>query len=152
MISVANGQAGQAARLRGSSTNSVPVYHAALRPALEADDGVADGPIETLPSPRGADLIFEALPMARGSLEAALDRFVHQLDELDAGLLDARGPAPIVVFSLSLAAAAASAEMARRYVRRKSNLKRGILAVDPSGRQLTLGFPELPGSWSERRA
>ena len=56
-----------------------------------------------------------------------------------------------MVFSLSLLSAAASAELARRYLRRRTSLKRGILAVDSSGRQLTLGFPELPGSWSERR-
>lgn len=103
-------------------------------------------------TPHGADLIVEMLPIARGSLEEALDQFVRQLDHLDAGLLEATGPAPIVVFSLTLLSTAASAEMARRYVRRKTSLKRGILAVDSSGRPLTLGFPELPGSWSERRA
>ncbi len=152
MIGVANSQSGRASRPRGPSTNPVPVDHAALRPTLGPDDRASDGPRESLPLPQGADLIVEGLPMGRDSLEAALDRFVRQLDELDAGLLDVRGPAPIVIFSLSLLSAAASAEMARRYVRRKTSLKRGMLAVDPAGRQLTLGFPELPGSWSERRA
>jgi hypothetical protein len=131
--------------------NPLPVYYSALRPASDSTQAASDGPLEPFPSPHGADLIVEALPMVRDSLEVALDQFVRRLDHLDAGLLDAQGPAPIVVFTLSLLSTAASAELARRYIRRKTSLKRGILTVDPSGRQLTLGFPELPGSWSERR-
>ncbi len=102
--------------------------------------------------PRGADLVAEALPFARESLENALEDFVTQLGAIDLGLLDSQGPAPIVLFSVAVLTSAASAELARRYVQRRSALNRGVLAIDPSGRQHTLGFPELPGSWSERRA
>jgi hypothetical protein len=152
MIGLGNGQLGRDSRLRGPSRNPNLVAYAALSPALDSDARAPDGPIESIPLPHGADLIVEGLPMVRESLDVALDQFVRQLDELDAALLDVRGPAPIIGFALSLLAAAASAEVARRYLRRKTSLKRGILAIDPSGRQVTLGFPELPGSWSERRA
>jgi hypothetical protein len=152
LTGLANARAGRVSGPRGHSSSPVPIDHAALRPASDFEVPDADRPVESVPSPLGADLIVEGLPMARESLEAALSQFVRQLDDLDAALLDVRGPGPIVAFSLSLLSAAASAEMARRYVRRKSSAKRGVLAVDPSGRQLTLGFPELPRSWSERRA
>ena len=151
MIGPANGPSGQPSRLPGRDTNRMSVYHMAVRSSSESADPAVDGPIGAIPSPQGADLIVEALPIAGRTLETALDEFVRQLDHLDAGLLVSRGPAPIVVFSLSLLSAAASAELARRYLRRRTSLKRGILAVDSSGRELTLGFPELPGSWSERR-
>lgn len=119
--------------------------------ATGADGGIADGLDSELPEPSGADLIAEALPFARESLEDALEDFVHQLGAVDLGLARARGPAPIVLFSIGVLSSAASAELFRRYMRRRGGFNRGVLAVDPSGRQHTLGFPELPGSWSARR-
>ncbi len=151
LIGAGDAQSGR--DIRPSAHRAIPsvVYRAAHRPISDSANGTSEGPREPIPSPLGADLIVEALPMVRESLETALDQFVRQLDHLDVSLLNTPAPTPIVVFCLTLLSTAASAEMARRYVRRKTSLKRGILAVDPSGRQLTLGFPELPGSWSERR-
>jgi hypothetical protein len=99
----------------------------------------------------GADLIAEALPFARESLEDALEDFVSQLGGVDLGLFEVHGPAPIVMFAAGLLTSAVSAELVRRHLQRMGAQNRRILAVDPSGRQHTLGFPELPGSWSERR-
>ena len=111
------------------TANPSAVNHTALRPASDSDNDAYDGPMELIPSLQGADLIFEAMPIARESLEEALDQFVRQLDHLDAGLLEASGPAPIVVFSRRRA-------HARRHrprwpgdtSSRKNSLNRGILA------------------------
>ncbi len=103
------------------------------------------------PSPRGADLIAEALPFAGDSLERSLDEFVRQLKTVDVAALVTDGPAPLVVASLAVASAAASAVVVREIVRRRSAHGRGFRMVDPQGRELALSFPELPRSWSEKR-
>jgi hypothetical protein len=124
-------------------------HHWSLRPApvavVPATEGREEGD-----APRGADLIAEALPFDRASLEAALDQFVHQLDELDLRRLAARGPAPLVVFVLTALSSAASMEIARRFWRRRLLVAKGIGVGHPVVREIPLGFPELPGSWSER--
>ncbi len=152
MVAIRSGDAGRSIRLSGSPSNTTVYYHSS-RDGVESADGYpSGGSIESIAEPRGADLIAKAIPFARESLEQALEQFVDQLDDLDLGLLGTRGPAPIVMFSVAAITTAASAELARRYVQRKNTLGRAILAVETSGRQLTLGFPELPGSWSERRS
>ena len=140
------------ARPSGLSSNTSVGFHWGVSPTRSANIQAFDEPNPEVPAPRGADLIAEALPFARESLEVALEDFVNQLAEMDLGLLNSQGPAPIVVFSVAVLTSAASAELARRYVQRRNAMNRGIVAIDASGRQHTLGFPELPGSWSERRA
>ena len=143
---------GQIPRLSGLSSNASGRFHRWMLSTKDANDRVAFELNQEGPAPRGAELIAEALPFARESLEDALAGFVNQLGAMDLGLVDARGPAPIVLFSIAVLTSAVSAEVARRYVQRRNAMNRGIVAIDTSGRQHTLGFPELPGSWSERRA
>ena len=131
------------------NTAAPTTRHWSLRPATAAEVPAAEGGEDRL-SPRGADLIAEALPFDRASLEAALDQFVRQLDELDIRRLTARGPAPIAVFVLTALGSAASMEFARRFWRRRLLIAKGIPVGDPVVREIPLGFPELPGSWSER--
>jgi hypothetical protein len=151
-ISVGSIELGRIPRLSGLSSNASGRFHGWMLSTKDANHWVAYEPNQEGPAPRGADLIAEALPFARESLEDALAGFVNQLGEMDLGLVDARGPAPIVLFSIAVLTSAVSVELARRYVQRRNAMNRGIVAIDTSGRQHTLGFPELPGSWSERRA
>lgn len=139
-------------RPSGTSSNASVGFHWGVSPAYAANTQAFDERNLEVPQPRGADLIAEALPFAHESLENALEDFVNQLGELDLGLRSAQGPAPIVVFSAAVLTSAASAELARRYMQRRQVRNRGVVAINPHGRQHTLGFPELPGSWSERRA
>ncbi len=118
-------------------------------PTREADLGPGAAP--AIPSPHGADLIAEALPMVGDSLEKGLEEFVRQLESVDVAGLVARGPAPIAVASAAVLGAAASAIVVREIVRRRSARGRGLRVVDSLGREFALSFPELPRSWSENR-
>jgi hypothetical protein len=151
-IGVGPVELGQIPRLSGLSSNASGRFHRWMLSTKDANDRVAYELNQEGPAPRGAELIAEALPFARESLEDALQGFVNQLGAMDLGLVDARGPAPIVLFSIAVLTSAVSVELARRFVQRRNAMNRGIVAIDPSGRQHILGFPELPGSWSERRA
>ncbi len=125
------------------------------RPGVVADwtDGwISDNQCRELLSSRSADVIAEAIPLARGSLEDALEDFVNQLGGIELGLFESHVPSTILWFTAGAVTSLATAEFVRRHLQRRSSSKRGLLALDTSGRQHTLGFPELPGSWSERRA
>jgi hypothetical protein len=113
------------------------------------DDGA--GQEEKILTPRGAELIAEALPFVGDSLERSLDDFVRQLKEVDVAGLGAGGPMPIVVVSVAVLSAASSAVVVREIVRRRSARGRGLRVVDSLGREFALSFPELPRSWSEKR-
>ena len=106
---------------------------------------------ETMPSPRGADLIAEALPFVGDSLERSLDDFVRQLEQFDVDGLGADGPMPIIVATVAVLSAATSAIVLRDIVRRRSARQGGLRVVDPLGREFAWSFPELPRSWSEER-
>jgi hypothetical protein len=106
---------------------------------------------DAAPLPRGADLIAEALPFAGDSLERSLEDFVRQLKAVDVGGIVTQGPTPIVVASIALAGAAASAVVVREVVRRRTARRNGPRVFDSRGRELALSFPELPRSWSEKR-
>jgi hypothetical protein len=116
-------------------------------PALQVESGEE----EPVPSPRGADLIAEALPFVGDSLERSLDAFVRQLREVDVAGLGAGGPMPIMIASVAVLGAATSVVVMREIVRRRSARGRGLRVVDSLGRDFALSFPELPRSWSERR-
>jgi hypothetical protein len=120
---------------------SAPAQGSDARP----DDAAA------LPSPHGADLIAEVLPVVGDSLEKGLDEFVRQLESVDVAGLVTHGPAPIVVASAAVLSAAASAIVVREIVRRRQSRRRGLRIVDSLGREFALSFPELPRSWSEKR-
>jgi hypothetical protein len=124
-----------------------PILSSSPSPALQADS--ADE--EQIPSPRGADLIAEALPFVGDSLERSLDEFVRQLRAVDVAGLGAGGPMPIVIATVAVLGAATSAVVMREIVRRLSARGRGLRVVDSLGREFALSFPELPRSWSERR-
>src|SRR5262249_1439637 len=130
-------------------TAAPATHHWSLRPTGVAEVPAAECPEEDL-SPHGADLIARALPFDRASLEAALDQFIHQLGELDIRHLAGRGPLPIAVFMVTALGSAASMEFARRFWRRKLLVAKGLRVGDPVIREIPLGFPELPGSWSEK--
>ena len=134
-----------------SSSNASGYFHWIWSSIRSGHGGVSNEWDPELSEPRGADLIAEALPFARESLEDALEDFVRQLRGVDLALFDAKGPGPIVFLSAGVLASAVSAEVVRRYMQRRGAMNRGILALDASGRQHTMGFPELPGSWSARR-
>jgi hypothetical protein len=123
--------------------------HWTLRPAAVAAVPAAGEGTKDL-VPQGADLITAALPFDRASLEAALDQFVRQLDELDIRRLVARGQASLVVFVMTALGSAAAMEFARRFWRRRLLVAQGIRVGNPVVREIPLGFPELPGSWSEK--
>jgi hypothetical protein len=122
-------------------------------PAPPAGEPVpaAAGQGEAPPSPRGADLIAEALPFAGDSLERSLEEFVTQLERGDVVALVTDPRAPMVVAALAMVTTAATAMVAREVVRRRSARGRGLRLLDPLGRELALSFPELPRSWSEKR-
>jgi hypothetical protein len=108
------------------------------------------GADEAAPLPKGADLIAEALPFAGDSLERSLEEFVQQLRSVDVAGIVTQGPTPIVVGSLAIAGAAASAMVVQEVVRRRAGRGRGIRMTDSLGRELALSFPELPRSWSDK--
>jgi hypothetical protein len=107
----------------------------------------ADSP----PSPKGADLVAETLPLVGDSLDRNLDEFVRLLAAGEVAALASDGRTPIVVGALAMLSAAASAVMVREVVRRRSMRGSGPRLLDPLGRELALSFPELPRSWSETR-
>lgn len=124
-----------------------------LDPADVSPDGAAVFPDEAPPSPRGADLIAEVLPLAGESLQRGLEDFVRQLEAVDVAGIVTQGPTPLVAATLAVAGAAASAVVVREVVRRRAvrRGRDGLRIVDPLGRELALSFPELPRSWSQRR-
>jgi hypothetical protein len=126
--------------------------HHPLPASLPANLGPAAArEADLTPSPRGADLIAEALPLLGDSLERSLDKFVRDLAAGEVAALASDGRTPIVAVSLALLSAAASAVMVREVLRRRSMRGRGPRLLDPLGRELALSFPELPRSWSETR-
>jgi hypothetical protein len=137
--------------MTGPSTVATPRPHPVVSSSSTAVPQDRSGPEEAIPSPRGADLIAEAISFLGDSLERSLDDFVRQLREVDVVGLGARGPAPIVVVSVALLSAAASAVATREIVRRRSARRHGPCVVDSSERELALSYPELPRSWSQRR-
>jgi len=142
---------GRISRLSALSAHDWGPLHSTVSLAHATNVRAFDEFHQEIPAPRRADLIAEALPLTRESLEHALENFVIQLGEMDLGLSSTQGPTPIIVLSVAVVTSVASAELARRYMQRRYVLNRGVVAIDPHGRQQTLGFPELPGSWSERR-
>jgi hypothetical protein len=126
------------------------IHHLMLRPPNRALAVMAVTDDEA-PAPRGADLIASTLPVDGASLEEALDRLARELGGVDLTNLVERGPAPFVVASVVLFCSAASVEMTRRLMPRRRAAWRGVRVGETCRRQVPLGFPELPGSWSEKR-
>jgi hypothetical protein len=89
------------------------------------------------------------------SVEAALDRFMSRWDELES---DGSGPFRLVRllgFSLTFAGVGTLLEFARRRalrVRQRGHIQPGACRTGPVPRGMLVGFPELPTSWSRRRA
>ena len=141
---------GRGAHSPGRGVLATTLLHPALPPDGTPTPRDEPGPDEDTPSPRGADLIAEALPFAGDSLERSLEEFVRQLRAVDVAGIVTQGPTPLVVASLTIAGAAASAVVAREFVRRRAGRGNRLRMVDSQGRELALSFPELPRSWSER--
>jgi hypothetical protein len=140
---------GRAARAQASRAASPLIRHSTLRPHSELPAPATDERSDPVPLPRAADLIAEALPFDRASLEDALEQFLRQLDHRNGGRFAARGPTPIVLFSLAVLGSVGSVEIARRFLRRRMLVAQGIRVGDPLSRGIPIGFPEMPGSWSE---
>ncbi|MHB1556880.1 MAG: hypothetical protein ACYC61_05290 [Isosphaeraceae bacterium] len=134
----------------GRSMLATTQTHSVMLPVVEAV-ATPGGPEEAPVSPLGADLIAEAFPFAGDSLERSLDAFVRQLEEVEVVGLGVRGPAPILVSSLSVLGTAASALVVFEMLQRRGGRGKRIRVVDSLGRELALSFPELPRSWSQRR-
>ena len=141
---------GRAAQSAGRLVLATTHLEPALPPEGERTPREGPGPDEVTPSPRGADLIAEALPFAGDSLERSLEAFVRQLRAVDVAGIVTQGPTPLVVASLTVAGVAASAVVVREVVRRRAGRGNRPRMVDSLGRELALSFPELPRSWSER--
>ncbi len=142
---------GRVPGVMGYTSNAMGAQHGSWWSPRGEGVGLNAGLFPESPDPRGVDLIAEAFPFARESLESALEDFVGQLGGADLGLFEAQRPSPIVMLTVGLLTSVLSAELVRRDLQRRAARNRRILAIDPSGRQYTLGFPELPGSRSERR-
>jgi len=98
--------------------------------------------------PHAAGLIAEAIPFDRATLEHAVDRFFDQLEELGVGQLAEPGLPRVLPLTVTVIAAVAGAEIARRRLRVQGSGGRDPRRRDPIGSEDLLGFPELPGSWS----
>jgi hypothetical protein len=104
-----------------------------------------------LPLPHAAELVTEAVPFDRASLEHAIDQFFNRLEELGAGdLLVEQGPAHTIPLSLALVGTVAAIELARRWFHPTSEDDKAAHRQRSIGSEELLGFPELPGSWSTR--
>ncbi len=111
--------AGRLDSANGRSIRATTLSHPGRLSKAELDVALADRDAASL-LPRGADLIAEALPFAGESLEQSLDEFVRQLKAVDVAGLVGGGPSPVVVASLTVLTAAASAVVVREIVRRRS--------------------------------
>ena len=100
--------------------------------------------------PHAAGLISEVIPFDRASLEAAVDQFFDQLEDLGVGQLTEPGSLRVLPLSLTVIGAVAGAEITRRRLRAKGGRGHDTRRRDPLGSEDLLGFPELPGSWSTR--
>ncbi len=145
------------------SANLVPT--SALTAATLAEDDQAaelfptiSGPVVgsdqekfLLPLPHAAELVTEAVPFDRASLERAIDQFFNRLEELGVGeLLVEQGPAHTIPLSLALLGTVTALELARRRFQPTSGRKKAAHRQSSLGSEELLGFPELPGSWSTR--
>jgi hypothetical protein len=102
-----------------------------------------------VPSPQGAGLIADVLPLNRASLERAIERFLDGFEDLAAGPAGWRGsPGPIR--ALLMLMVATTAEAARRRLRRVSDDAKDEHERGPEEPMVLPAFPELPGSWSMR--
>jgi len=100
--------------------------------------------------PHAAGLIAEVIPFDRATLEHAVDRFFDQLEDLGVGQLAEPVLPRVLPLTLTVIAAVAGAEIARRRFRDRGCGGRDPRRRDPIGSEELLGFPELPGSWSTR--
>jgi hypothetical protein len=99
------------------------------------------------PHPSRADLLASALPFDRASLDRAIDRFLHQFEDLTARELVGESPTHIVLYSLMTTTVVAGLyAVHRRWTRTgwQARVRYRMATPDP------VGFPELPGSWSSR--
>ncbi len=112
--------------------------------------GNASGENE-LGEPGSADLLASAVPFDRAALDRALDEFLRPFEDLGSADFDARGPLRFVLYSLAIAGGLTAIELIRRRRERRDSTGG---AGDPDSACFsssdTLGFPELPGSWSSR--
>ena len=100
--------------------------------------------------PHAAGLIAKVIPFDRATLEHAVDQFFDQLEDLGVGQLPEPGLPRVLPLTLTVIAAVAGAEIARRRLRVQGSRGRDARRRDPIGSEDLLGFPELPGSWSTR--
>jgi hypothetical protein len=130
---------------RGEVVNAPPLDEAGdSKRSATADDH----PEEVL-EPHAAGLMARVLPFDQRSLEEAVDQFLDQLHELNAGGFIEPSPIRIIVASAAVIGAGVAVEAGRRRLspRRRGRLTR---AWDANESEELLGFPELPGSWSTR--
>jgi hypothetical protein len=106
---------------------------------------------EPTSAPSGADLIAEILPSFDGtSLGQAVDQFFRELGEVEVANFAAPRPSNLLMISLSLVSAFTALEFARRRWSRRIRRVADLRVRDAQGWGGHLGFPERPGSWSER--
>jgi hypothetical protein len=148
-VAIADLEPGYASRALAGRTVTEVVRHSTPHPGTELTASAQSDRSDEVPSLRGADLIAEALPFDRISLENALDQFLRRLDALDVGEFATHGPAAITLFTLAWLGSALSVETTRRFLQRRMLIAQGIRQGDPRWREVPIRFPELPGSWSE---
>ena len=108
-----------------------------------------EGNPQELPGPSSVDLLANALPFDRASLERAIDRCVQQLESLSAGDLLGQRPGRLAWYALTVTSAFAAFDMVRRRWRYDRTTRQGRMRDRLPVRE-HIGFPELPGSWSSR--
>jgi hypothetical protein len=137
---------GSTGRISGSAVDQV--LDSRNRGSGSSEKAVdADG----LPTPSGADLVGELLPFSAQSIREAVDQFVNGIQELEVPDVVALAmPRSVVVLTSVAIGTMAAAEMARRKLRGRGPAGARVGGLSTSSGSETMGFPELPGSWSTR--
>jgi hypothetical protein len=129
----------------------VTAVHPSAGPTSPADTSTLDGTNqEQFPPPSGADLIAAVTPFDRLPLSQAIARFFDQLGDLDVTDLVTPRPTNAVLLSLALLSTLTAVEVVRRRMQRRAGGDQWLRVREALGWEGHLGFPELPGSWSER--
>jgi hypothetical protein len=138
-------------RLRMAGPLSAAAIDEVLAIAKVGKAGIEE-PVDAtdLAQPVGADLIGGLLPFQSESIQRVVDQFVNELEELRAGEAILSRPRNVVVLTSAALGTIAAAEVLRRRMqtRPRANVRSG--GRSGSSGSETIGFPELPGSWSTR--
>lgn len=122
---------------------------APLLTTIDVSATAHDGNPDEWPLPGAVDLLASALPFDRASLARAIDQCFDQLETLSSGDRVGHRSASLVLYSLAMVSTFAALDVVRRR-RRQERVSKEVRGRDPLAMTDTIGFPELPVSWSSR--